>query len=405
MSDTDPLFARAREAFLAGLAAFEAGDAAGAERAYLDSLAALPGRPSTLTNLSAVQLVLGRPADALVHADQALAAEADNAEAWLNRGTALLQLHRPAEALGALDRLLALDAQRPVGWLRRAQALGELGRGDEALAALERALALDPRLLPAWAQKAGLLRERGRLEEAAAAYRESLRLGGDPALHSYFLGAVGAGEPPARPPDAYVQALFDGYADDFEQHLLQQLGYRAHHTVVEGLGLRPEAPCASALDLGCGTGLCGTLLRPLARELVGVDLSATMLARARERGVYDELVQAEAVAHLRTAGRHHDAVVAADVFIYVGDLAPVFQALAGVLAPGGRFGFSLERDLQESPGGYRLLPSLRYAHTEAGVRRLAAEHGYAVRSIEAGVLREEQRRPIEGLFVQLERRV
>jgi predicted TPR repeat methyltransferase len=47
------------------------------------------------------------------------------------------------------------------------------------------------------------------------------------------------------------------------------------------------------LDAGCGTGLCGAILAPFARRLVGVDLSEGMLAHAKAKNVYHELVKAE----------------------------------------------------------------------------------------------------------------
>jgi len=80
-------------------------------------------------------------------------------------------------------------------------------------------------------------------------------------------------------------------------------------------------------------------------------------------------------------------------------LEPVFAGVARVLAPGGLFAFSVE----ELPGDedLRLMPSLRYAHSEAYVRRLTQAHGMQVRHMLRAPIREDQRRPIEGLYVYL----
>ena len=43
------------------------------------------------------------------------------------------------------------------------------------------------------------------------------------------------------------------------------------------------------IEVGCGTGLVGTLVRGRARLLVGIDISAPMLAHANGKKAYDEL--------------------------------------------------------------------------------------------------------------------
>ena len=120
------------------------------------------------------------------------------------------------------------------------------------------------------------------------------------------------------------------------------------------------------------------------------------------RGSYTELVHADVVDYLQSADRRYDLVLAADVFIYVGALDAVFAGVARVLAPGGLFAFSIE--LTDDAHDLRLLPSLRYAHSQAYVRRLAQEHGFEVRAAFPAPLREDQHRPIEGLYVYLQGR-
>ena len=153
------------------------------------------------------------------------------------------------------------------------------------------------------------------------------------------------------------------------------------------------------LDLGCGTGLCGPLLGPLTDRLEGVDLSPTMLERAHAGGTYDALVQSDLVTHLRGTAQRHDLVVAADVFIYVGDLMAVLVGVRRVLDAGGLFVFSIEST--DAAAGMVLLPSLRYAHSERYVRMCAQAHGFVVVEVRPTVLREEQQRPIDAMIVSL----
>jgi predicted TPR repeat methyltransferase len=142
-----------------------------------------------------------------------------------------------------------------------------------------------------------------------------------------------------------------------------------------------------------------------------VDVSARMLEQAAALGVYDELVQADLLQHLQArngtaegenvpAHERHAVVLAADVFIYIGDLAPVFAAVRRVLADGGTFAFSVEHG-GAAPGGYVLQPSLRYAHAEPYLRHLAASHGFVVERLIALPLRSDQGHTIDGLYAWL----
>lgn len=354
---------QARTLFLEGVAHYEAGRLAEAERRFAAALALAPGRASVLTNLGAVKLRLGRAGEALPLLQQALAQEPDNAEALGHCGTALAELGHPEQALPLFDR----------------------------------ALAREPRAATVWMFRGSVLRELGRADEAAASYREALARGGDAELLQYYLAGLEGGTLPERPPRHYVQALFDGYAEGFDAHLVRTLRYEAPRVLVEWLEHRRFA---HALDLGCGTGLCGALLRPIAARLTGVDLSAQMLEKARALGVYDALVQADAVDFLAAGEERFDVVVAADVFIYVGVLDEVFRLLARRLQPGGAFAFTVEESTEQE---VVLRPSLRYAHSEAGLRRLAREHGFRVDAIQRRAVRREQEGDVAGLFVWMER--
>ena len=357
-------FEQARDFFLEGLAHYQAGRFAQAETSLAASLSLLPGRASTLTNLGATRLKLGRPEDALELLDEALAQEPAN-----------------LEALG-----------------HRAAALAELGGRHEALACLDRVLALDAGLGHAWSLRGRLLQEAGNTQEALAAFEQALAHGADAELNRYYLAGLQGGVTPAAPPRHYVEQLFDGYAVQFDAHL-QALNYRVPAVLARGFpaGRRFEA----ALDLGCGTGQCGPLLLPLATAIDGIDLSSNMLAQAEALAVYRSLAQADVADHLATTPQRYDLVIAADVFIYVGALDAVFAGVARVLQPGGLFCFSVE----ECGEGHDLLlqPSLRYAHSEGYLRTLARQHGFEVTQLQRGTVREDQRVAIPGLFAWLAR--
>ena len=430
--DTD--FESARALFLDGVQMYEAGRFADAEQRLQASLALLPGRTSTLVNLGATRRALGRPADALTALEAALAATPDDADAWCHHGLAcgdlgrdheaatsftraltlaphpsaryhlavtLNRLRRHAEALDTVQPLLDADDPRAASaWMLAGQTLQSLGRHDDALAPYRHAFALDPTLGRAGTLLAQLLQDQGRTGEAHAVLEAAIAAGADPEINRYLLSGLRGTEPPAQAPAAYVRGLFDPYADDFDEHLVQALHYRGHEAVVQAAATaHGHQRWRNVLDLGCGTGLCGPLLGPLTDRLEGVDLSPTMLERAHAGGTYDALVQSDLVTHLRGTAQRHDLVVAADVFIYVGDLMPVLVGVRRVLDAGGLFVFSIEST--DAAAGMVLLPSLRYAHSERYVRMCAQAHGFVVVEVRPTVLREEQQRPIDAMIVSL----
>ncbi|MEF7613156.1 methyltransferase [Aquincola sp. MAHUQ-54] len=412
MSVMDPQnepFERAKQDFFAGLDALKAQRLPEAEQHFCNALELVPGRPSVLVNRAAVLLLLGRPDEALADADAVLLQAPDDVDALFHRGTALGRLGRLPAALAAFERLVAIDPRHVEGRRRHAQTTvalagqaGSGGRLADAADAYRVLLQLQPESAADWSAYGTVLRELRRPQEAAEAFRAALRHGGDDPLDRFYLAATAGTGGPAAPPRQYVRALFDDYADDFEGHLLGQLGYAAHVELTEPLAVIAPVPRRATLDLGCGTGLCGPLLRAGTSRLVGVDLSPRMLEKARSLQLYDALAEADLVEHLGSTSERFDLVVAADVFIYVGDLDPVFAGVRRVLHAGGVFCFSVEAaDAGEE--GFRLLPSLRYAHSQAYVRRLAAAHGLEVLALRQRPIRREQAGVIDGVYVYLRR--
>ena len=171
----------------------------------------------------------------------------------------------------------------------------------------EQALERAPHWAAAWFALGEAREKLGDLDAAAQAFRENARA--DPADAQGAmarLALIGRGDAPSALPQAYVARLFDDYAPRFDEHLTKNLGYRAPALIAEALSaVAPGRRFASALDLGCGTGLMGEALRGRVDHLTGVDLSAAMIAKARERGIYDRLIVGDAAALLdaRAAGR------------------------------------------------------------------------------------------------------
>lgn len=389
-------FATARDLFQQALQQHAAGRLDEAEACYRRSLQHLPGRPATLTNLGAVLLKLGRAAEALPLLDQALQSEPGNAEALSHRALALVELGRYGDALAAFDALLAPGLGSAAVHYHRALCLVRLGRPDEALAGFDDALALDQQFAQAWARRGGLLKDMGRPAQAIASLQRGIDLGADVHINGYLLASLTGTAAPGSAPVAYVQQLFDTCAGQFESHLLQSLDYRVPELLAQ-LAARHGGSFGQALDLGCGTGLCGPPLKNLVRRLHGVDLSAGMLKRASATGLYERVWQADIAQHLHTTPERYALVIAADVFIYIGDLEAVFTGVRRVLESGGLFCFSVEQGSDER--SFELRSSSRYAHSAQHLRALAAQRGFELLALEEATLRLEQQQPVAGLLV------
>jgi predicted TPR repeat methyltransferase len=93
-------------------------------------------------------------------------------------------------------------------------------------------------------------------------------------------------------------------------------------------------------------------------------------------------------------------VAAADVLIYLGDLAPVFAGARHALRAGGLFGFSVEASDAED---FVLRPTLRYAHSVAYLRELAASHQFVFEFIEPRIIRKEKGSDVDGFHAILRR--
>jgi predicted TPR repeat methyltransferase len=287
---------------------------------------------------------------------------------------------------------------------------------DTAELLLRRAIAQDPKLALAYELLGKLLYRDARTQESAAVYRAWLEATPADPVAAHLVAATGGAAAPERASDGFVTGLFERAAPDFDT-VLASLGYQAPQLVFDSAAavLDPAAVGLDILDLGCGTGLCGDWLRPLARRLVGVDLSPGMLERARVRGCYHELVREELTAYVQRCEERFDLITAADVFCYFGDLAAAFAALASLLRPGGRFIFSVEEmsgdavAVSESDGlacgqsgavaGFALLEHGRYAHSASYVEHVLGRAGLAPVATRNAVLRFERGAPVQGLVI------
>jgi len=394
-----------------------------------------PGNARALHYAGVLAHQQGRKDDAVALIEKSLALQPDCADWHSNFGIVLRHLGRIDEAMAAIRRAIALDpahvnARSNLGSLLRVQ-----GKLDEAEAEYRAAIALDATHIDAYINLGNLLTAQRRVPEAVACFCRVMTLNPkhaegrrrlafahtvlgeldkaigifeswleeepDNPIARHMLAACSGREVPVRASDAFVADVFDGFAASFESRLAH-LGYRAPALVasmLEDAGV-PPSKSLDVLDAGCGTGLCGPLIAPYARRLIGIDLSAGMLAQAAEKHVYDDLEREELTAWIGARRDAFDVIVSADTLVYFGALEDVARAAAQALRRGGLLIFTVE-ELTDAADArdFCLRPHGRYNHASAYVERVLA--GAGLRPVIARAeLRTEGGVPVAGLVVR-----
>ena len=444
-----------------GLTRFQAGDHAQASRIFTALVGGAPGRAVSWSHHALALIALGRDSEAARALRRSLEIDPRQLATWESLACTLSRLSRHVEAEAACRAAQTLGGDSAAVWQVLAVARSAVDDFPAAAEAFARAVVLGGETAGLCASMGAALLKCGRFTEAAQALATAARLdpGSEPIAQARTLGdlilasmagsaldalATGAPDevmktavllldahaerpaaariaelwaarrpgdveaehlrasllarPVERQPAELVARSFDSLAETFDEHLVGRLGYDGPAKLAALLApLGAAVADLETIDLGCGTGLCAPVLKPYARRLAGVDLSAGMLAKADARGLYDRLACAELGEALAAAEAPLDLVVAFDTFPYIGALEPVFDAVAAAIAPGGWFAFSTE-DIED--GDYVLRGNGRFAHSGSYVAGLAAGR-FTVASRTQGVLRREAGRNVRGGYYLL----
>ncbi len=265
-----------------------------------------------------------------------------------------------AGAVEVLAGALELAPDWAAGWFKLGEYYEAVGETEEALKAWDRAIAADPTDVMGAGLKRGLV---------TATVVETM-------------------------PTAFVEMLFDQYAQRFENSLVEKLGYRGPKILTDLLRQNGFEWADRTLDLGCGTGLVADEIREYCEHLTGYDISANMLSEAASKGLYD-LLEKRDIGTLEVGEDRYDLIIAADVFIYLGALERVIGWCAGSLASNGRLAFSVE--LGDAP--LTLRESRRFAHSRDYVLGVLRDAGFAEVVAEECVLRQDRGEGVTALCI------
>lgn len=376
-----------------------------AEIALRELAARAPKNTAIAYELGVCLLFQTRHAEALAIFERLLLAKPEHALAWHQAGQALSGLSRFAEAEFAWRKAIALAPERSESVLALAFALEQQGRAEQALSVLRARRAFGPDE-QCDITSASLLMQLGDRDGARAELTQFLQHFPAHPVALHLLAGLGVGSA-ERASDGYVELVFDAFAKDYDAQMQGPLQYSQHQRIAVRLN-ELLAPPADVLELGCGTGLVGSVLAPQGYWVDGIDLSALMLEQAAERG-YRSLVKAEITEHLQqlSAGSY-DVVLAADVLIYFGDLTAVIGAAQRALRDNGVLLFTVEAlaagDGQlASAGDFRLTSTGRYQHSAEHLQAALSKAGLVDITIRADAGRHEAGIPVAGWMVSARR--
>ena len=119
----------------------------------------------------------------------------------------------------------------------------------------------------------------------------------------------------------------------------------------------------------------------------------TDLEIARKANNYDSLIKDDVVNFLKRGKLNFDYFVFNDVFVYLGELTPVFKLIKARNQKAGKLAFSTEHGRGDS---FLLETTGRYSHSKKYVETLCNKYEYKLSYFETLPLRKEKSRTIQG---------
>lgn len=344
----------------------------------------------SLTNLGVIALKQEKGQVAINYFTQALAINSNHLEARNNLASTFIHYDRFENALTHYTILLEHEPENIEYLYNAGVAQMILGHLNEAILHFNNVLEQAPQHFAALNNLAAIYIRLEEKEKAKQLLREALAIApGDP-VSQHMLHALSQDElePPTCP--EYAINLFNNYALYYDTHLQDTLCYTLPQQLGRVLHQLNITYRDKVLDLGCGTGLCGNMLREITTSLTGVDISSKMLDRAREKNIYDELVESEALCFLKKKPQLYSLILAADILPYFGKLDSLFEEVKKHLFLEGYFIFTIEMSNDSS---WTLQPSARFSHHPNYIRRLAAEYRLQLLIEEKVIARQQHNAP------------
>ncbi|WP_428739400.1 methyltransferase domain-containing protein [Sulfurimonas sp.] len=291
-------------------------------------------------------------------------------------------------ALLYLKKAIKVDNKCYICYHQMADVYDKLNKYEQSLFYLQKAIKLNPDFYDALFSMAQCYRKMQNENKMVEYLHKTLKKLPKHPGANHLLASLNQ-ETNSKYSSEYAEDLFDRYADHFENHLINSLKYQVPTIIKEKLQSLNPPRDSKVLDLGCGTGLLGKAIIDIFPNLVGVDISTNMIEETRKKNIYTTLYIDDIQDFLFKNVKKFDLVMAADVFIYIGDLQVIFSSVKKCLSSHGYFIFSIELSSDINTSDHKLAKSGRFSHTVEYIESLCKEIGFDVEDKEEVILRQE----------------
>jgi predicted TPR repeat methyltransferase/thioredoxin-like negative regulator of GroEL len=366
---------------------------------------AVQSAPETINahyNLACCYAKQDRFQDALIHYLIVLKKQSDHLGALHNAGILLTELKRYDEAKGFLSQALSrnpgnIDLLFHLAIIHSAEA-----EYYNAKVLYERIIEQNPNHAAAYHNLATVLLHLNQRFQALDYFKKAYQLQPENFTAKHMIDAITENPETKQTPPNFIQALFDQYAYNYNDHVKTQLKYQVPSLIREALSpyANQDTLYQKILDLGCGTGLMAPYLSDICMKLIGVDLSENMIEMAKRLGAYYKLYHDNILHFLPKHLNEFDLIVAADVLCYFGDLKEILIYCQHALMADCLLVFTVEylNNPAKKNQPYRLQTSGRFVHSETYIENQLKEAGFTLETCKQVILRYQEDIPVDGLL-------
>lgn len=362
-----------------------------------------PQAVDTHYNLANCYIQLDRLQEAVPHYQEVLKRRPDHLGATHNLGITLCGLKRFQEAEPLLATITIKEPNNIDAWFHLGIIYSGLAQAQEAIECYEKVLSLNPNHAHSHHNLATVYLHQGDKAKALTHYQRAYALEPGNKTAQHMIAALNNQTLESGAPAEYTRALFDQYAYTYDKQVKEKLKYRVPQLLREAVGpFILEGHPVDILDLGCGTGLCAPLFADICNKIIGVDLSPNMIEVARTLGGYHKLIVSDILSYLQNRSNECELVIAADVFVYFGNLMEVLQACHRVLKAQGLCCFSIETlssdevTQDQAHPYFQLRTTGRYAHHPHYIQTLCKQLGFDILVEKAETIRFQEETPVLG---------
>jgi predicted TPR repeat methyltransferase/predicted negative regulator of RcsB-dependent stress response len=332
-----------------------------------------PEHVESLVNIGVILLKQNKAQLAIDYFTRALALDENNLEARNNLAATFIHNDRYENALKYYFELLKEDPKNLEYLYNTGVAQMGLGRIDDAINMFRQVLSIDNKHFGALSNLAAIKMRNRDKNGALELLHKALAVEPNNKTTKFMLKALS--DEPVETCKEYAADLFNHYALYYDKHMQETLKYKLPRKlweILHNLNLNnSDIKFQKTLDLGCGTGLCGDILKSFSQYLIGVDISEKMLAIAATKEVYEQLISRDILEFLQEDKNKYDLIVCLDVLPYFGSLNKFFNYIIERLSNNGILIFSTE--ISEN-SDWQIQESMRFKHSPQYILNLCKKN-------------------------------